>query len=143
MAITLETTLVQNEEGNIDQDLSVAAFRTALLKRIAERETEATSIGEAVNALFDEHLGTSINMPAVASMTCAKLNAQPENYKVLSDRILQYVRDNSQGETTEDGVEERPASTFVIAKGKNGGCYRRADRPAKPAKAVKGAKAAK
>jgi hypothetical protein len=142
MAISLETTLVLSEEsGNIDTEASVAAFRTALLKRIAERELEATSIGEAVTALFDEHVGVSINMPAVASMTCAKLNAQPENFKVLSDRVLDYVRANSQGETTEEGVEERPTSLFVIAKGKNGGCYRRADRPAKVAKPAKGAKA--
>lgn len=132
MATSLTVQLVDTD-GHIDQAQSEAAFRSALLKHIAERETEQEQIAEAVSALFDQYKGASINMPAVASMTAQRLNAQPETFKVLSERVLDYVRANSQGETQEDGTVERPDSLFVIGKGKGGGCYRRADRPAKPA----------
>ena len=115
--------------GHIDIEASTQAFRAACLKRQAELETEQEQIAEAVSALFDTYQGKSIAMPAVASMTAQKLNAQPENFKVLSDRVLDYVRANSQGEV-KDGVEQHPGSLFVITKGKGGGCYRRADRPA-------------
>lgn len=131
MAITLLVALATFSDGTIDQDQSETNFRSALVKRKAELETEQEQIGDTVNALFDKHPGASINMPAIASMAANMLNAQPENYSVLSERVLEYVRANSQGKTAEDGTVERPASLFVIAKGKGGGCYRRADKPVK------------
>ena len=129
MSISLTVDLV-TQDGHIDIDASTAAFRSAAIKRQAELETEQTEIADAVTALFDQYRGQAIPMPTVGSMVAQKLNAQPENFKVLSDRVLDYVRQNSQGEV-KDGVAARPDSEFVIGKGKNGGCYRRADRPAK------------
>ena len=107
--------------GRIDQDASRKAFDTALATRIAEREVETSQIASAVEALFDTYRGKPIAMPALASMAAQKLNAQPENFKVLSERTLDYVRSNSKGDS----------SLFVIGKGKGGGCYRRADLPVK------------
>jgi predicted Zn-dependent protease with MMP-like domain len=130
MGINLTVALV-TEDGAINQEKSEQAFRTALVKHIAEHEVEQTLIAEKVSELFDQYKGTGINMPAVASMTAQKLNAIPENFKVISDRVLAYVRENSQGETLADETVERPNSLFVVAKGKNGGCFRRADRVAK------------
>jgi len=129
MSISLTVDLV-TQDGHIDIEASTAAFRTAALRRQAELETEQTEIADAVTALFDQYLGQPIAMPTLGSMVAQKLNAQPENFKVLSDRVLDYVRQNSQGKVT-DGVEERPDSLYFIGKGKNGGCYRRADKPAK------------
>ena len=129
MSISLTTDLVLTG-GKIDIDASVQAFRSAAVKRQAELETEQSEIAEAVEALFDSNRGKAIAMPVLGSMVAQALNAQPENFKVLSDRVLDYVRANSQGEV-KDGVAARPDSLFVIGKGKNGGCYRRADRPAK------------
>lgn len=128
ITITLVT-----EGGKVDQDKSEAAFRGALLKYVAERETEGTLIEEAVSALFDQYKGAAINMPAVCSMTAQRLNAQPENFKVLSDRVAEYVRANSQetGNEKEGTLVEHPDSLFIIAKGKGGGVSRRADRPVK------------
>ncbi len=134
MAISLTVNLVPSEDGSIDQEASVVAFRGALARRIAERETEETQIANAVSELFDQYKGAAIGMPAVASMTCAKLNAEPANHKILSERILNYVRENAQGKTAEDGTVERPSSLFVIAKGRDGGCKRRSDIVEKPAK---------
>ena len=118
--------------GRTDEAASLDVFRTAMATHIAERETEVETIAAAVGAVFDKFKGTSINMPALCNFALQELNAQPENYKVLQERTAQYVRDNSQGEKNkETGVEARPDSLFVIAKGAHGGVHRRADRVAK------------
>lgn len=104
-------------DGLVDQAASEKAFRTALVKYTAERETELSSIADAVGAVFDAHKGASINMPAVAHYALTGLNAQPENFKTLETRVMEYVRENAKGDS----------SIFVIAKGKKGGVTRRAD----------------
>ena len=135
MSISLTTDLVLTG-GKIDIDASVQAFRSAAVKRQAELETEQSEIAEAVEALFDSNRGKAIAMPVLGSMVAQALNAQPENFKVLSERALDYVRANSQttGSEKEGTLVQHPDSLFVIGKGKNGGCYRRADRPAPEAK---------
>ncbi len=134
MSTSLTTDLVL-QGGRIDIEASVQAFRAAALRRQAELETEQTEIASAVESLFDSHLGKAIPMPVLGSMVAQALNAQPENFKVLSERALDYVRANSQERKAADGtVTQHPDSAFVIGKGKNGGCYRRADRPAPAAK---------
>lgn len=131
-SLSLTVDLV-TQDGRIDIDASAQAFRSAALKRQAELETEQSEIAQAVSDLFDTHR-KAIPMPTLGSMVAQKLNAQPENFKVLSDRALTYVRANSQERKAADGtVTKHEDSLFVIGKGKNGGCYRRADAPAKPA----------
>lgn len=120
MGTSLSVTLVETD-GRIDADKSRAAFDTVLSNLIAERDVEVGQIASAVEALFDTYKGKPIAMPALASMAAQKLNAQPENFKTLSERVLDYVRANSKGDS----------SLFVIGKGKGGGCYRRADAPVK------------
>jgi hypothetical protein len=122
-------TLVRASDGSIDQDASLDACSDAIVKYCAERETEEATIADAVNALFDEHKGARLNMPFVQSATLRTLNVQPANYKVLSEKVAQYVRDHSQGEKAEDGSVARPDSLFLIGKGKGGGVARRCDLP--------------
>ncbi len=129
--------LVRSTDGSVDESASTQAFASALSKHIAERETETSTIAAAVGEVFDQYLGVSINMPALCNFTLAKLNAQPENYKVLSERVAAYVRENAQGKDlsekdAKESIWERPDSLFVIGKGKGGGCYRRADHVEKP-----------
>ena len=141
MGIQLTVELVIGDDGSIDQDKSETAFQGALLKYRADREMEGTQIAAAVSDLFDQYKGTAVPMPAVCSMTAQKLGAQPENFKVLHDRVADYIRANSQGDAvddgTKDGTVQRPNSLFVIAKGKGGGVTRRADRPVKAEPATK------
>jgi hypothetical protein len=131
----METTITITVD-TADQPSAETAFRGAFVRRVAELETEETQIAATVNGLYDTHLGVSIKMPALASMACNALNAQPENFGVLSERVLNYARANSQGKTLADGSVERPDSLFVISKGKKGGCARRADLPAPAADAT-------
>lgn len=135
MSISLTTDLAL-AGGKIDIEASVQVFRAAAVKRQAELETEQAEIAQAVEDLFDRNLGKAIAMPTLGSMVAQALNAVPENFKVLSERALDYVRQNSQttGSEKEGTLVQHPDSLFVIGKGKNGGCYRRADRPAPAAK---------
>lgn len=121
--------------GKIDQEASVEAFETELSRKTVELETEEVEIAAAVATLFDTHHGKSIDMPTVGSMTATALNAQPENHAVLSKRVLDYVRKNSQGKVKDD-IEENPTSLFIISKGKGGGCCRRSDKAVKVAEAT-------
>ncbi len=131
MSLSLTVELV-TAGGHIDQAASEQAFRTALSRRIAELETEQDSIAAATAELFDQYRGQAIAMPTLGSLVAQKLNAQPENHAVLSERVKAYVRANSQEVKAADGtVTKHPDSLFVIAKGKNGGVSRRADMPAK------------
>lgn len=108
--------VVLTTAGLVDVAASAAKFDSALATYIAERETETVKIGDAVNAVFDSHLGKTLTMPVLQSLATAQLNAQPENWKVLSDRVAQYARDNA-----------GPDGTLKIAKGKGGGVSRRCD----------------
>ena len=115
---TLNVELVLTN-GQVDVEASEEAFHTAMSNYIAQHETETSAIADAVNAVFDAHMGKAINMPTLSALTTVRLNAQPQNFSSLSELVLEYVRANSKGDD----------SLFVIRKGKAGGCARRADLP--------------
>jgi hypothetical protein len=123
--ITLNTYLVRAADGSIDHDATTLKFQGDLLKYEAERETEAETVGAAVNAVFDQFKGTRLNMPAVTSYALTHLNVQPENFKTLTERVQGFIRDHS--------GERESGALFSIAKGKHGGVCRWADQPVKPA----------
>ena len=129
---TLLIALVLGSDGKTDKDATLASCGDAIDKYTAERETEEATIAEAVGALFDTHKGAALNMPFVCNEACRQLNVQPVNFKTLTERVAQYVRDHSQGEKVGDSFE-RPSSEYVISKGKGGGVRRRADIPPPPA----------
>ena len=127
-SLTVELVVVNDV---VDVEESLLAFETALERRVSEREIERTGIANAVSELFTlpENFGKSIPMPTVASMVCADLHVPAANHNVIALRVLNYLRANSQGKTV-DGVDERPNSLLVTAKGKHGGISIRADKPA-------------
>lgn len=126
---TLTVSLV-SVGGRIDQAASEEAFRSALVKHIAEVETETTVIEAAVDAFYDRFLGQSLPMPTVAGMVAGDLGTH-ENYLVLVQRVKSFLRANSQDPNNNKGNVE--TSKFVIAKGPSGGCARRSDIPVKSA----------
>jgi hypothetical protein len=125
---TLTVSLV-SVNGRIDQAASTEAFTTALSKHIAEVEVESALIGEAVASIFEQYKGQALPMPAVSGMAAQKLNATPENYAVLTKRVSEYLRGNSQDPLLDKS--DLTTSLFVIARGPNGGCRLRADMPVK------------
>ena len=129
MKIQLEVDLARNSDGSYDHDTMLDSARSALIKLESEKELEQGAIRDAVNACFDQYPGAHINFPALISMTCQRLNAQPANWAVLAARTAEFIRENSQGDVVnkETGEVQFPNSPFIVAKGKNGGCYRRSD----------------
>ena len=129
MNINFASYVVRFTDGSIDQDGTIEKFASDLIRYEAERETEMATIGSAVHALFDQFLGARLNTPYVTGEVLRRLNVQPENYKVLHDKVVDFIRSNSQGKTADDGTVENPSSVFVIGKGKGGGIARRCDLP--------------
>lgn len=127
---TLTVSLV-SVAGRIDQAASEEAFHTALSKHIAEVEVETSGIAVEVSAFFAENLGLTMPMGAVPQMVAQRLGATHENFTVLSKRVHEYLRANSQDPKNDKSNVE--TSLFVIGKGPGGGIYARADRAVKPA----------
>jgi hypothetical protein len=119
MNINLNTYVVRAGDGSIDLDATCAKFARDLLAFQAERETETEAVGTAVNAVFDQFPGARINMPALVNYALQRLNVQPENFRILSEKVQSYVRDHS-------GPRESGA-LFHIGKGKGGGVFRWSD----------------
>lgn len=118
---TLSITLARSSDGSVDEAGTLDACRAAVRKYVAERETETSQIADAVGALFDRLAGGRANMPYVQSSVLHALNAQPENFKVLGEKIAQYVRDNA--------GDRESGKLFHIGKGKTGGVTRWSDQP--------------
>lgn len=104
--------------GVVDMDASLAAAKTALDKFVLDKETEETSINDAVHAVFDTYVGTAIPMPALVSLVLTNLGSDPESYKTLGAKVTSFVRDRS---------GEKGSSVFSINKGRGGGVKRWSD----------------
>lgn len=112
MQISLSSYVVLFADGSINHEATVAKFAGDLSRFEAERELEANTIGTVIHALFDKHLGKKIPTPFVVSEALKALNAQPENYKVLSDKVAEFIKVSPE---------------FVTTRGKGGGVARIAD----------------
>lgn len=121
---TLNITLARSADGAVDLDGTLAACRTAVLKFVAERETERETIGAAVAETFDALNGARANMPYVVGQTLRSLNVQPENFKALESLVGSYIRENA--------GDKDSGKLFQIGKGKGGGVIRHSDQPVKP-----------
>jgi hypothetical protein len=118
MNINLNTYVVR-VGGSIDRDATCAKFARDLLAFQAKMETETEAVGAAVNAVFDQFPGARLNMPALVNYALQRLNVQPENFRILSEKVQNYVRDHA-------GASESGA-LFHIGKGKGGGVFRWSD----------------
>ena len=116
MNIDMNKYVLRTNTGNIDHEATIERFRADLNKFAAERETEIGVISNAVHTVLDGHKGKRVPMPFLASEVLRALNVQPENYKTLTEKVLDYVRVSDE---------------FSIGKGKNGGVARVIDLPVK------------
>jgi len=128
MSNSITVQVSTNSNGTINQEQTEATFRALLSDYTAGAETQNSVIEEHVNAIFDENLGDVIKMPSLVHAVCTRMNAVIQNYQAINDRVLAYVRSNSQGKKNEDGTVERPTSTLIVIKGAGGGVARRSDR---------------
>lgn len=115
--INLSSYVVRSGSGSIDHEATVSKFADDLIAFEIKLEAENADIGQSVHALFDQFKGARLNTPFVVNETLRRLNVKPENYKALTDKVTDYIRNRSQGEN----------STFTVSKGKGGGIARRCD----------------
>lgn len=127
MGIIISSYVVRSSNGSIDHEATLSKFAGDLLAYEAEQEQESSVIGGAVHALFDQFKGARLNVPYLTGEVLRRLNATPENYKTLTEKVQNFVRSQSQGESYDDGTVEHPQSVFVIGRGKGGGVARRCD----------------
>lgn len=106
--------VVRGTDGSVDIEESAKRFATALTEWCAKNEIPSDTIANAVNTVLDRHTGSRIPMPALLSLASQELNATPETFKVLSDRVHAYVS----GQTN--------AGKLFVVKGKGGGVSREA-----------------
>lgn len=123
-SININSYVVRASDNSIDHDATLAKFAGDLLRFEAEREMEQGVIAEAVHALFDRWLGKRLTTPFVTGEALKVLNAQPENYKVLTQKVQEFLRTSPE---------------FHSGKGKGGGIARLRDLTAEQrAKIAKG-----
>lgn len=115
---TITLSLVRGVDGSVDVEASVEAAREQILTFIAEREEQDTKIGEVVHGIFDKYRGSVIPMPALTSLVLQQLGASPETFKVLGEKVAEYLRGNA---------GEQGFSTFAISRGRGGGVKRWCD----------------
>jgi hypothetical protein len=118
---TITLTLARHSDGSVDESATLAACQSAVRKYVAERETEQSTIAAAVSEVFDTLKGGRANMPYVVNQALRSLNALPENFKALSERTAEYIREHA--------GDRDSGALFNIGKGKGGGVVRWSDQP--------------
>ena len=117
--INLTSFIIVNDSGNIDIIATMDKFQILLYKYQTECEIEHNVISQAVHAVFDQYKGTTIRMAAIAGISVQKLNGQPENFKILTNKVKEFVKKNS--------GDKGSGKLFRILKGKNSGVIRCSD----------------
>lgn len=102
--------------GNIDIQASVDQFRTNLEEYAVLQAADLETVGNAVEAVFDEYKGTRLNLPVLASFAAAKIGTTPKTHQDVCERVMTYVRSAK--------------DKYVIGKGRTGGAARLKDLPA-------------
>jgi hypothetical protein len=114
MKNTITVELVSSN-GALDESASKAAFNAAYAAYAAEHETQESVISDAVNGIFDAHVGQNIKMGTLCHLALTALNVQNENFTALEARVKSFIRSQTK------------AGVFSMVKGAGGGFARVAD----------------
>lgn len=139
---TLTLTIALATLGNgttLDDSKNAAAFEASYANFKAELETEEGTIADAVSAQFGAYPGASQNMPALVHGVLQRLNVIPANHKTMEEKVLSYIRKNSDRPQVTDkktkavtqAAEAPRTRLFGIKKGVGGGVCRWSDVPEK------------
>lgn len=86
----------------------VEKYRQKLLKKRADAllALKNKDIEKAIEELYYHYGNVAITLPALGTMVCQKIGATPENYKVLYESVVEFIR---------------AADWLEVKSGKNGG----------------------
>jgi len=105
---TLTFNLVRSAGGEIDVQASLAEANRVIAQKSMEEQEEFGLISEAVDRVWSQRPSAKvISIDALTSFALSEINAEPDQYVELVERIKNYIRSNT--------------SLFHIAKGKGGG----------------------
>jgi hypothetical protein len=139
MGLSITIALATLASGALDDTKNEQTFRSAYSAYKAELETEEATIADAVSAQFDAYPGASQNMPALVHGVLNRLNVDPSNHGTMEEKVLAFVRDNSDRPAKIDRKTKAVLQTaevsrtrlFGIKKGVGGGVCRWSDCPEK------------
>jgi hypothetical protein len=112
MQISLAEYVVRFTDGSINHEETLSRFAGDLARFEAQREMENETIGRSLHKLFDQHKGRKVPTPFVIAEVLKDLGASPETYKILTEKVGEYIKTSSE---------------FVTTKGKGGGVGRICD----------------
>lgn len=119
--IVLTAFVARTPEGNIDHQATNQKFSALLQAYEAERETEDELVVNAINAVFDEHVGARLNKPYVLNTALlVKMSCAAAELPILQKRAADYLKANT---------GERGSAIFGVSKGPGGGMIRYSDVP--------------
>jgi hypothetical protein len=105
---TVTFNLVRSAAGDIDVQASLAEANRILAQKAMEEQEEFGMIAQAVERVWEQRPTAKVmSIDALTSFALSEINAEPDQYVELVERIKSYIRANT--------------SLFHIAKGKGGG----------------------
>jgi len=127
--------LVKNDDGTINIDLTVEAYREALENYVEETETVRDTVLATTTELL-RMAGTKVPIDSAIGLCVCKLNPANVTSFAKSKKLVEgIIRDNTNGKNEE-------SKRFCAATGKGGGLYLNKKHPANqtddgPASSVK------
>jgi hypothetical protein len=106
-----------NAEGIINSELSLANLKTAFDKHNEAQKAKNGAIGNAVESVYDQWLGSRIKIKDLVTYVIGKLNVSPDLFKQVDVSVRAFIAAN-------------PEIYNVVVKGKNSGVARICDIPA-------------
>jgi hypothetical protein len=120
MSLDLSKSVITDTNGMVLLEATLKSVAESVEVYNASLVNDLETIGVAVHSVFDTYKGTSINKPALVSLTMAKLGGtDPNTFALLSERINGYVD------------SQVNAGVLNMRKGKGGGFSRASDQPVK------------
>jgi len=110
--IKLSEFCVRDNTGNVNVTDTLSKFEGVLNQYQTSVQAEQNTIRSAIHAVFDNNRGTTLTMKVFKQLALQQMNAQPENYMVLNDKVRSFVRNSSE---------------FHVGRGAGGGVSRVAD----------------
>lgn len=108
MGTEINVTFVRDSNGAIDVNGTLADWSKALAEYASKESADLETIAQAVERVWADFQGKSMNLDAIASFTMRHLPAvDPSAHAVVNERIKDYVRSAT--------------SKFALTKGKGGG----------------------
>ena len=116
--ISMNVTVVRSG-GKVDRNATLAKLSDDVSAYFDQMESEESNFAKAVDKVFSSHPGAALAMTTLVPFALRELNAQPDNFSALSERLKDYIRNNT--------GERSSGALFKSSRGRGGGLLRWSD----------------